>query len=99
MLKVSICVDVPDLQAATKFYCEALGCSLEKEQATHNTLSAAGTTLHLSLKEAGSDATNGGSCLRDYERHWTPVHLDFDVTDVEEAAAKVIRLGGSVETS
>jgi predicted enzyme related to lactoylglutathione lyase len=97
MLKVSICIDVSDLIAATSFYCEALGCSLEKEQPTHNTLSAAGTTLHLLSKGAGSQATLTGTGTRTYERHWTPVHLDFDVDDVDATIAKVERLGGIVE--
>jgi catechol 2,3-dioxygenase-like lactoylglutathione lyase family enzyme len=91
---VSICVDVPDLKAATAFYCDALGCSIDKEQASHNTLFVGGTTLHLMLKEGGTDATGTGSCIRTYERHWTPVHLDFAVDDVDAAVSEVKRLGG-----
>jgi predicted enzyme related to lactoylglutathione lyase len=97
MSKVSICVDVADLDAATAFYCEALGCSLEKRQPSHNTLLAGGVTLHLSLKEAGSDPTGAGSSTRSYERHWTPVHLDFDVADVDATVNLVTRFGGTVE--
>jgi len=97
MPRVSICIDVPDLKAATTFYCDALGCSIDKEQASHNTLLVGGTTLHLSLKEGGTDATGTGSCTRTYERHWTPVHLDFDVDDVDAAVVEVKRLGGTVE--
>ena len=98
MLKLSVCIDVSDLELATTFYCEALGCTLEKRQSSHNTLSAAGTTLHLSNKDAGSTATPSGS-TRDYARHWTPVHLDFDVADVDAVAEKVKQLGGSVEST
>jgi catechol 2,3-dioxygenase-like lactoylglutathione lyase family enzyme len=94
---VSICIDVPDLKAATTFYCDALGCSLDKEQASHNTLLLAGTKLHLLFKEGGTNATRAGSCARTYERHWTPVHLDFHVDDVDAAVAEVKRLGGTVE--
>ena len=53
--------------------------------------------MHLLLKEAGTDATGTGSCTRSYERHWTPVHLDFDVDDVDAAVVEVKRLGGTVE--
>lgn len=98
MLKLSVCIDVSDLELATRFYCEALGCSLEKEQASHNTLSAAGTTIHLSSKDSGSAATPSGAA-RDYSRHWTPVHLDFDVDDVGAVSEKVKRFGGQVENS
>jgi predicted enzyme related to lactoylglutathione lyase len=97
MPRVSISIDVPDLKAATTFYCDALGCSVDKEQASHNTLLVGGTKLHLLLKQGGTNATGTGSCTRTYERHWTPVHLDFDVDDVDVAMAEVKRLGGAVE--
>lgn len=98
MVRVSICIDVPDLGAATAFYCDALGCSVDKQQASHNTLSAGGVTMHLLLKEAGTVATGTGSCCRTYERHWTPVHLDVDVDDLDAAIALVKRSSGTVES-
>jgi predicted enzyme related to lactoylglutathione lyase len=85
------------LKAATTFYCDALGCSLDDEQASHNALSVGGATLHLLLKAAGTDATRAGSSIRTYERHWTPVHLDFDVEDIDAAVARVQRSGGTFE--
>lgn len=96
MTKVSICIDVPDLSAAAAFYRDALGCSVQKQQASHSTLSAGGVTMQLLLKEAGTAATVDGG-LRSYERHWTPVHLDFAVDDLDEAMAGVKRSGGTVE--
>lgn len=67
MVRVSICIDVPDLSVATAFYCDALGCSVDKQQASHNTLSVGGVTMQLLLKEAGTAATGNGSCARTYE--------------------------------
>ncbi|MEO8184940.1 MAG: VOC family protein [Deltaproteobacteria bacterium] len=75
------------MKAATTFYRDAPGCSIDKEQASHNTLLVGSTTVHLSLEEGGTDATGTG-CTRTYERHWTPVHLDFDVDDVDAAVAE-----------
>jgi predicted enzyme related to lactoylglutathione lyase len=98
MARVSICIDVPDLSAATAFYCEVLGCSVDKQQASHSTLSAGGVTMHLMLNEAGTAATGDGTCYRTYERHWTPVHLDFDVDDLDAAMAVVQRSSGTVES-
>lgn len=98
MVKLSVCIDVPDLSAGTAFYCDALGCSVDKQQASHSTLSAGGVKMQLLLKEAGTAATGEGSCLRNYERHWTPVHLDFDVDDLDSATALVTRSGGTVES-
>lgn len=96
MLKVSVCIDVSDLARGTAFYCDALGCSLVEEHTDHNTMSAAGVTIHISAKAAGTHATPAGS-PRHYERHWTPVHLDFDVEDIDAAISRVEAGGGSVE--
>jgi predicted enzyme related to lactoylglutathione lyase len=98
MTKVSICIDVPDLSVAAAFYRDALGCSVQKRQASHCTLSAGGVTMQLLLKEAGTPATGDGASVRGYERHWTPVHLDFDVEDLDAAMATVKASGGTVES-
>jgi predicted enzyme related to lactoylglutathione lyase len=98
MARVSICIDVPDLTLATAFYRDAIGCSLEKSQKTHNTLSIDGVTIQLLLRAEATEASGTTSdCLRTYERHWTPVHLDFDVSDIDEAVEKVQRHDGTVE--
>src|SRR5688572_22813153 len=98
MVRVSICIDVPDLSAATAFYCDVLGCSVERQQGSHGTLSAGGMRLQLLLKEAGTAATGNGTCYRTYERHWTPVHLDVDVEDIDATLAVVTRSSGTVES-
>src|ERR1044071_5808394 len=97
MARVSICIDVSDLPLATRFYCAAIGCLLEKTQESHNTLSSDGVTLQLLLKAAGTNANSAPGCIRTYERHWTPVHLDFEVSDIDEAMARVERQRGVVE--
>ncbi len=35
--------------------------------------------------------------MRDYRRHWTPVHLDFVVTDIIAAVQRAQSLGARVE--
>jgi catechol 2,3-dioxygenase-like lactoylglutathione lyase family enzyme len=57
LVKLSVCIDVPDLSAGTAFYCDALGCSVDKQQASHSTLSAGGVKMQLLLKETGTGAT------------------------------------------
>jgi len=37
------------------------------------------------------------SLPRDYRRHWTPVHLDLVVPDVEAATATAIAAGARLE--
>ena len=34
---------------------------------------------------------------RSYERHWTPVHLDFIVSDLDATVARLTGLGGSLD--
>lgn len=38
-----------------------------------------------------------GQISRDYRRHWTPVHLDFAVDDIEEAVKRAVDAGGKLE--
>jgi predicted enzyme related to lactoylglutathione lyase len=35
--------------------------------------------------------------LRNYERHWTPVHLDFVVADLDSTVSTLLSLGGSLD--
>ncbi len=53
--------------------------------------------IYLLHKDAGSAATPEGNQHRHYGRHWTPVHLDFIVEDIESATAKAIALGARLE--
>lgn len=97
MTKISISIDVPDLHKAEAFYCGALGCSKLRDQGNMCVLSAGNSDLYLLEKEPGSQSSAAAESLRTYERHWTPVHLDFGVDDVEKALALVLELGGKVE--
>ena len=38
-----------------------------------------------------------GQISRDYRRHWTPVHLDFAVDDIDEAVKRAVDAGGQLE--
>ena len=37
------------------------------------------------------------TALRSYERHWTPVHLDFVDADLDATVARLTALGGSLD--
>lgn len=53
--------------------------------------------IYLLVKEAGTPATETTSQVRDYDRHWTPVHLDFVVEDIEDAVQKAVQAGARLE--
>lgn len=101
LVDVLINIDVADLAAAERFYCKALGLEPGRRLgATIVELRGASSTIYLLAKEGGSVGAAGQS--RDYSRHWTPVHLDFVVADIEEAVASAETAGalgeGGIDT-
>ena len=49
-------------------------------------------------KDSGTAAVKAPPVERDYGRHWTPVHFDLVVPDVDAAAARAIAAGARQET-
>jgi predicted enzyme related to lactoylglutathione lyase len=93
---VSVSIDVSNIAIATDFYLQALGCVFKtKYSESWAVVSIAGVDIHFLERDAGTIA--GGEQKRHYERHWTPVHLDFGVENVEPVLALVKEFGGSVE--
>jgi uncharacterized glyoxalase superfamily protein PhnB len=54
-------------------------------------------TIKLLAKPTGSRASVNSPQHRDYQRHWTPVHLDFVVEDVHAAIQKAQAAGAQLE--
>jgi predicted enzyme related to lactoylglutathione lyase len=92
-------IDVPDLDRAIAFYTAALGLShtrtLDGDTAE---LRGAVVTIYLLQKAPGSTAVRAPAIAREYQRHWTPVHFDLVVSDVDAAAARAIVAGAKQET-
>ena len=62
-------------------------------------LSGASSTIYLLQKARGHRGRAGQPVIeRDYQRHWTPVHFDLVVPDVDAAAARAIAAGARQET-
>lgn len=97
MPKISICIDVSDRAKALEFYTKALACEFVKESAEYVELVAEGVTLYLGEKAAGSNPLIEGEAARCYERHWTPIHLDFIVSNLDQHVAAVLAHGGKKE--
>ena len=60
-------------------------------------LSAGNTKLSLLEKRTGTRASINTEETRRYERHWTPVHLDIHVDDLEAALALALDAGAKKE--
>ena len=53
--------------------------------------------IYLLAKAEGSPAFRSAGETRRYARHWTPVHLDFVVPDIEAAVAAALAAGATRE--
>ncbi|MBA0281295.1 VOC family protein [Stenotrophomonas maltophilia] len=90
-------LDVPDLAAAEDFYMRAFGLHIGRRLGPGAVELLGGPApLYLLQNEAGSAATEDGD-VRDYERHWTPLHLDWVVDDIEAALARAVAAGATLE--
>ena len=98
-MNIIINIDVPDLARGIEFYTRALGLdhtrTLDDDVAE---LRGASATIYLLCKPAGSVAVKTPPVSREFSRHWTPVHFDLVVDDVDAAAARAIAAGAKSET-
>ena len=91
-------IDVDDLETATRFYCEAFGLEVGRRFGVAAIeLLGSGAPIYLLAKAAGTRAASTVPAPRDYARHWTPVHIDFVVEDVEAAVERARRAGARLE--
>ena len=97
-ISVSFSIDVPSLAEGIAFYSAAFGFAKKSEPVPGvAVLAGLGTELVLLEKPAGSQPSPNTKDRRSFERHWTPVHLDFHVDDLHAALEKVEALGAKRE--
>lgn len=90
-------IDVPDLERATAFYTEAFGLAATRRLGA-GAVELSGWPVRLYLLQKPEGSPGAGADLRRYERHWTPVHLDVVVDDVETALSRAVAAGARAET-
>lgn len=90
-------VDVPDLPAATRFYCDAF--ELRRARALPGAIELIGANANLYLLERppGSAPFPNARVPRDYSRHWTSTHLDWLVDDIDTARERAHLAGAQLE--
>ncbi|WP_437970927.1 VOC family protein [Sorangium sp. So ce260] len=90
-------IDVPEIEPAIAFYTRAFGLRVGRRfGGGFVELLGAAAPIYLLEKPAGS-APAAGASPRDYRRHWTPVHLDFVVDDLEAAGRRAQAAGAVPE--
>ncbi len=90
-------IDVPDLDAAIAFYGEAFGLTPTRRLGP-SVAEMSGWPARLYLLEKAAGSVGAGQDRRRYERHWTPVHVDVAVDDLDAALARAVRAGARAET-
>ena len=98
-MKMLINIDVPELSQAIAFYCSALGLRvnriLDKDVAE---LVGGSSVIYLLQKDESSRFSSTIAESRRYSRHWTPVHIDFAVGDLDQVTKRVINAGAKRES-
>lgn len=97
-LSVLANIDVDDLAKASDFYCSALGLRVGRRFGDSVVeLLGASTAIYLLEKAPRTLASAESLRRREYIRHWTPVHLDFVVPDLQSALAQARNAGARLE--
>jgi catechol 2,3-dioxygenase-like lactoylglutathione lyase family enzyme len=98
VISVSVSVDVPSLEEGLHFYSEAFGFSKVSEPYPGvAVLRADNAELLLLAKESGSAPCPHADAKRHYDRHWTPVHIDFHVDDFKASLTRAVGAGARQE--
>lgn len=98
-MELLVNVDVPDVARAVKFYRDGVALELVRYlfDGSVAELTGASARMFLLQKASGTRAAPGLDAWRQYARHWTPVHLDFVVDDVDAASCRARAAGATLE--
>jgi catechol 2,3-dioxygenase-like lactoylglutathione lyase family enzyme len=97
-LKIGITLDVPDIGQALAFYGAVFGFrEVARPVPVYAVVAAGDQSLGLKQAAAGTAPTPAAGPVRDYARHWTPVHLDFHVEEFEATLKALTAAGGQIE--
>lgn len=98
MARLFVNVDVSDMERAVRFYEEGLGLRAGRRMGPDFVEMLGGEVpLYLLRTDAASRPFPSAAVGRSFSRHWTPVHLDFVVDDLEAAIARAERAGATCD--
>jgi predicted enzyme related to lactoylglutathione lyase len=91
-------LDVDDLDKAIRFYSSAFGLKVGRRFGAFGVeMLGSSSPIYLLVKSSGTLASDTTSQSRSYQRHWTPVHLDFVVDEIEPAVQRALSAGARLE--
>lgn len=97
-IELRICIDVDDLDRGIAFYTGGIGLSVGR-RLSRDWVELLGATSPIDLleTESGSAPSPRSHARRAFARHWTPVHLDFLVQDIDAAVKRALEAGATLE--
>jgi predicted enzyme related to lactoylglutathione lyase len=100
-VKIGISIDVDNIERAVDFYTRGIGLSVAERGSDCGSdwahLTHEGQTIFIMQLPTGTDAIEGTHSPRNYSRHWTPVHLDFLVADLDRAVDRALAAGAKLD--
>ena len=91
-------IDVDDLSKAVAFYQAAARLRVGRRFGSLG-VEMLGTSapIYLLVKAGGTRPSTNTDEVRRYRRHWTPVHVDFVVPEIEAAVSRALEAGATIE--
>ena len=89
-------IDVPDLVAAERFYTQAFGLVVGRRFGA-DVVELMGWPVPVYLLAKAAGTIGAGNERRHYARHWTPIHVDVVVDDVDAACERARAAGAETE--
>ena len=91
-------LDVDDLDKAIRFYSSAFALTVGRRFGAAGVEMLGSTApIYLLVKPAGTPASETTQQRRNYQRHWTPAHLDFVVDEIDAAVKRAVSAGAHLE--
>ena len=91
-------IDVNDLPKGVAFYQQAVGLRAGRRFGSLGVeMLGASSAVYLLTKPEGTRPSSNTDETRRYRRHWTPVHLDFVVAELDTAVSRAIGAGARLE--
>ena len=91
-------IDVPDIDAGVRFYTAALGLRVGRRLGSGFVeLLGSDAPIYLLKKAPGTSIGPAGGDTRCYQRHWSPIHPDYVVTDIAAAIERATAAGAVQE--
>jgi predicted enzyme related to lactoylglutathione lyase len=98
LMDLFVNIDVNDLAKAIAFYERAVGVRVGRRFGSFGVeMLGATSPIYLLVKPDGTAPSGATSEVRRYQRHWTPVHLDFVVPDLDAAVDRAMEAGATCE--